>query len=634
MFHVAQYYSPDFDSSGDYTVDDRLSLFEPIWDSGVRKVGQAGARGWGVELQQRIGEAEAMVEEDLVKTDTDFEDNIIAGAEGGGDKGSIWLQIEAHRDQNYFFPWRKGEEAPEDPERIVDFDTVLGFLVLFFSQEAKFRLLLSLLDILGFQDTVQPFSNLVNSEASSVLFNTTGRVQDDFDESSVLNKITPTYRTKESLAIFCHYLFAQTYHKFREPFRTKIILMWLEFEREIVKLNKEDNGMRKDLKKLVKSLLKEDRNNVELVSKFIEIECELAGYDTAYTILTTSMAAFNKNFLVQSDEDSRVSSLVLVRTGIEMELREIVSLASAGDQDAPQHRARDSLHKDRLQWLLVQSASGDMFRPMTEDNKNSMVALVGNVMDKYAEWINEHIEQVAKVKFSSMAPSVKHSLVEVLFIFGWLVKFSAGWRESCDMLQKYSYQISNKIASRTRNKNRFNDDYLTLKFVQESIDKICFDIMWYEAVFDVQVKQKLRNFYIKCVKTHPHNEYFVKKLGEVEDSNSVVSSVWREVVSIVKDKGKVNIGLVEEVLRIGILKFVKVLDPDRPGDLPCIGLGFLNKLHNLLGFLVTLPGVKHNPLVWRLYIWTTSILHSDIESLKTILYRAIQDVAWCKVINR
>ena len=598
VFHVPQHFSPDFDSSGNYTVDDRLSLFEPIWDSGVRKVGQAGARGWGVELQQRIGEAEAMVEEDLVKTDTDFEDNLIAGAEDGGDKGSIWLQIEGHRDQTYFFPWRKGEEDPEDPERIVDFDTVLGFLVLFSSQEAKFRLLLCLLNILGFQETAQPFSNLVNSESSSILFNMTGRAQENFDEITVLNQITPSYRTKEGLAIFCHYLFAQTYHKFREPFRTKIILMWLDFEREIVKLNKEDSGMRKDLKKLVKSLLKEDRNNVDLVSKFIEIECDLAGYDTAYNILTTSMSAFNRNFLTQSDENSRVSSLVLVRTGIEMELREIVSLASRGDPDSAEHRERDALHKDRLQWLLVQSAS-DKFRSMTPDNKHSMVALVGNVMDKYTKWINENIEKVAKLKFSTLAPSVKHSLVEVLFIFGWLVKFSAGWKESCDMLQKYSYQLSNKIASRIRNKNRFNDEYLTLKFVQESIDKISFDIMWFETLFDVQVKQTLRNFYIKCVKTHPHNGYFVKKLSDVEDSNSVVSSVWREVVSIVKDKGKVNIVLVEEVLRIGILKFVRVLDPDRPGDLPCIGLGFLNKLHNLLGFLVTLPGVKHNPLAWR-----------------------------------
>ena len=581
-------------------MDDRLSLFEPIWDSGVRKVGQAGARGWGQELQERLGEADTMVEEELVKNDTDFEDNLIAGAEGSGDKGSIWLQIEDHRERECFFPWRKGEETPEDPERIVDFDTILGFLVLFSSQEAKFRLLLSLLNILGYQETLQPFSNLVNSEASSRLFNATGRVQDDFDESTVLKKITPSYKTKESLAIFCHYLFAQTYHKFREPFRTKIILMWLDFEREIVKVNKDDVGMRKDFKKLVKSLLKEDRNNVELVSKFIEIECQLAGYDTAYNILSTSMTAFNRNFLVQSDEESRVFSLVLVRTGIEMELREILSLAAtSGDHDSPQHRERDTCHKDRLQWLLVHSASGDKFRPMTPDNKHSMVALVDNVMENYAEWISVNIEQIAKIRFSTMAPTAKHSLVEVLFIFSWLVRFSAGWKESCDMLEKYSYQLSNKIASRIRNKNRFNDEYLTLKFIQESIDKISFDIMMFESVFDVQVKQRLRNFYIKCVKTHPHNGYFIRKLAEVEDSNSVVSSVWREVVSLVKDKAKVNNVLVEEVLRIGILKFVRVLDPDRPGDLPCIGLGFLNKLHNLLGFLVTLPGVKHNPLVWR-----------------------------------
>ena len=44
-----------------------------------------------------------MEKEDLVETDTDLEDNIIAEAESGGDKGSILLQIEDHRDRDYFF---------------------------------------------------------------------------------------------------------------------------------------------------------------------------------------------------------------------------------------------------------------------------------------------------------------------------------------------------------------------------------------------------------------------------------------------------------------------------------------------------------------------------------------------------
>ena len=63
---------------------------------------------------------------------------VVSNLEGGvveeilvkeGEKGDKWLQSEIHRDLNYFFPWRKGEEAPEDPERIVDFDTVLGEVV-------------------------------------------------------------------------------------------------------------------------------------------------------------------------------------------------------------------------------------------------------------------------------------------------------------------------------------------------------------------------------------------------------------------------------------------------------------------------------------------------------------------------
>lgn len=49
-----------------------------------------------------------MEKEDLVKTDTDLEDNIIAEAESGGDKGSILLQIEDHRDRDYFFSVAEG----------------------------------------------------------------------------------------------------------------------------------------------------------------------------------------------------------------------------------------------------------------------------------------------------------------------------------------------------------------------------------------------------------------------------------------------------------------------------------------------------------------------------------------------
>ena len=60
-------------------MDDRLSLLEPLWDSGVRRVGQAGARGWGVELQERVGEQAASDREELVQTNSQqLEDDLIA----------------------------------------------------------------------------------------------------------------------------------------------------------------------------------------------------------------------------------------------------------------------------------------------------------------------------------------------------------------------------------------------------------------------------------------------------------------------------------------------------------------------------------------------------------------------------
>ena len=71
--------SPDFDVCGNYSVDDRLSLFEPLWDSGVRRVGQDGARGWGVELQERVGQQAASDMEEQVQTNSQqLEDDLIA----------------------------------------------------------------------------------------------------------------------------------------------------------------------------------------------------------------------------------------------------------------------------------------------------------------------------------------------------------------------------------------------------------------------------------------------------------------------------------------------------------------------------------------------------------------------------
>ena len=48
-------FSSNLETMGDYTVMELLGMLEPVWDSGIRKVGEFGARGWGAQLQQLAG---------------------------------------------------------------------------------------------------------------------------------------------------------------------------------------------------------------------------------------------------------------------------------------------------------------------------------------------------------------------------------------------------------------------------------------------------------------------------------------------------------------------------------------------------------------------------------------------------
>ena len=48
-------FSPVLPGPGSYSLEDKLSLLEPVWDSGVARVGEGGARGWGSRTRGRAG---------------------------------------------------------------------------------------------------------------------------------------------------------------------------------------------------------------------------------------------------------------------------------------------------------------------------------------------------------------------------------------------------------------------------------------------------------------------------------------------------------------------------------------------------------------------------------------------------
>ena len=204
-------FSPSFPGPG-YTVSDKLSLMEPIWDSGVARVGQVGARGWGVELQDRIERRNHELEQGEEVVDT-WEEEVLG--KGGLEKGAMWLQLEVGREREQFFPWRQGQEEPEDPDRIVDFDSIQEWMCQFSREETKFRLLLSFLRLLGVRWADRTFSPLTHSGASDHYLGVAGYQAQDFgvEDARILQPVLPEVSSSQTVATFTNYLLQQTYSR-------------------------------------------------------------------------------------------------------------------------------------------------------------------------------------------------------------------------------------------------------------------------------------------------------------------------------------------------------------------------------------------------------------------------------------
>jgi len=625
-------FAPDFSSPGGYDFDDKISLLEPVWEKGCPRVGEEGAQGWARELNR----AQEPLTEDKPPVSEDWEDDILAS---GDTFQQTWLSIELGREQRHWCPWRSTEEeTPEDADRSVDFDTICGFLVEFHREETRFRLLLDLLALLGVRLEDKEFSGLSRSSAMELYYNKDKMHTQSFSNNNtkVLQDTLPTIKTEEHLAIFIHNIFTQCYTKFAEPYRTKCMMLWLEYEASVIRLNhgKAAKELRKDLKKLVRCLLKEDRNNLHLVVKFAELEYQMEGYAPAHNLLETAILASNSGFLKQKTGEDFLSTTLLYRAAVELELREVVRIHGENGRN-PDNPIDDSLHRNRLQWLLVHIGCGKRFSAYSAEKSSMILDMLEPALGSFQDWLQEDVSNISCSHVFRMAPFLRHSIVDVVFFAAWLTQLSAGSGEAVNLVR----QIRDTIQEQNNNKpGRFNQLELTHSFLVESLDKLTLDILQFNAAFNIVEKVKLRAFYHSCIQRHSSSSYFQSRLVTVQDSTSIVNSIWQEILSSIQDKERTNLPLIEEACAISLDKFMSVLNPDNPQAISALGYGFLYKLSNLLERCVTKPVLKHSPLIWRLLLWCVSIesLRKDskvgCENLKVMLYRAIQDVPWCKAL--
>jgi len=331
----------------------------------------------------------------------------------------------------------------------------------------------------------------------------------------------------------------------------------------------------------------------------------------------------------------------LYRAAAELELRQMISIQSHNNDNSDEAKS-DNLHRNRLQWLLVHIGCGRKFSPYTKDKNEVILTLLEGADKSFLEWILEDIENISCGKIFEMAPFVRHSIADVVFFHAWLKKMSFGTSEAIDCVKSVRDKIENS-SNYGGKTDRFNQLVLTKSFLVESLDKICLDLLWFDSCFSVVHKHALRKFYHYCITRHSRSTYFQKKLPLIQDNTSIVSPIWQEILASIQNRDKTNLALIEQSCSINVEKFFQLIFTEdnfsgKKDEVSATAYGFLYKLSNLLERCVTQPFLKNSPLIWRLLLWCTSVENNSkseeiaCDNIKVMLYRALQDVPWCKAL--
>jgi len=77
-----------------YSLEDRLALFEQFWDSSAPRFGDQGAVGWQNVLRNKTA---SMVEGLSSAAQVNHEDQLLAEAGGRVEEAKLWLALELYR---------------------------------------------------------------------------------------------------------------------------------------------------------------------------------------------------------------------------------------------------------------------------------------------------------------------------------------------------------------------------------------------------------------------------------------------------------------------------------------------------------------------------------------------------------
>ena len=462
-------FSPEFSSFR--SLDDKLALFEPFWESGVARFGETNALGWDeVMRRKRIDDCSTYERDDGCQE----EDRLVKEAGNLVDKSRLWLEMELGRERRHWLPFRSGENDAEDPERSVAFDDVAPFLIEFMEAEQVFFWIVDFLNFLGVRFSEEAF---FHSPFYSRLSGDNRDVDIDF---AALQRTSPHPLEDSNLLTFCRNVFESAMKRLPSAMKTELAALRIRFETTVIENNCDDKKAKvKLLKQTVQAMLAEDKSNFVLYAEFARAVMKVESFKKSWSIVESTLQSAHGD-----------AKLFVLMTAFGIVLTEMLR----NDRKDPELIDKVILLASRI--LKPTSTS-----PLAT-SKMDLMTLAEEIRLAGSNWkVND--ARKAIVSFT------QKEFVAV-FALAWLNYVTSDVETAVKAVDDYC--------------GRSNDDYII-----EHCHKLRLDLLFMASQTDSRQLRIGRQRLSDAIRRFPNNIYFVGLLNDFRVQPTLVDKTWRRL---------------------------------------------------------------------------------------------------------
>lgn len=599
------------------TLEDLKTYFEPFWDSGAPRFGEEYAEGWNKVFTEKKFDFHR------IEPSTDInlkEEEII---ENGDSKSQIWIEFEKLREEHHWLPWSPNlenkDEDCEDPERSILVDDVNETLFILKSEKLKFLLIVQFLRFLGvkFEDYNEtPYCN--KDFLNQILIDTPTEIHPFLhNEMSSFGctdyQINLSFLTNQQRFLsFINRLFEQSIKLFSLEYSQFLTYHWIKFNiRQLQNITSKTVYKQelKNVKKLIKTLLKEEanRNNLDLWEEYAKLEWTNNKFEDAEKVFETAISVFSS---FQSNESSGLWKFIKTYVELQLGMHSIIGFG-IGKSEIPEEKKAKSL------WMLCFLGTNDPYESISVKNIAEIPATtILKSRSRFQKILDSKINTIMNKSHEYQKNSDLSSKVVCFSYFQYLTcGISAAGKV-------YESIIENLNDLKNNNYYKKEMEVILSSYVQ---------LYAFHSSVSIISMKIIRPVLIKTLNVFPENPYFLWLFLDLEVSSGIANYFRRYFSKLLQQDSKVSLMNWLFAIIAELKRYYKLNSIDQLHKTYISETGLSWKIRSLFEKATTLSKLCHSVLVWRMYI-RFELQQGDMKRTKAIFYQAIKQCPWSKVL--